>query len=356
MIRRPPRSTLSSSSAASDVYKRQPLDGAIGNGDPGRVPQKKAAGAHDRHGLRLVGPEVLLPAGERRSLVEEDGNAVKGDVLDVSGLVRKNHGAILGTADQVGKPDVTNDPEPALPGPRHGHDLDRLAATPPHRVEDLRLDDQIREEHPLDGPLEAQPDGHAPVAVLDGAVAHHHVANVARSIAAHDNAGGARHQGAAGDDHILTGPGDAFAQRSGFQRDAIIAGGDVTAVDADVGGPVDVDPVVVGHFQVGIDPDRLDDRVIAAEEPQGPIGGVRQGNIPQQNVPAFLENDSERAGEGTPVNERSGFGDVSEMVSVNPPGAGDRDVLSLLGINNHAQFFHGAGFEPCLLYTSDAAD
>src|SRR5674536_313057 len=29
MIRRPPRSTLSSSSAASDVYKRQPLDRAI---------------------------------------------------------------------------------------------------------------------------------------------------------------------------------------------------------------------------------------------------------------------------------------------------------------------------------------
>src|SRR5674536_171096 len=28
MIRRPPRSTLSSSSAASDVYKRQPLEGS----------------------------------------------------------------------------------------------------------------------------------------------------------------------------------------------------------------------------------------------------------------------------------------------------------------------------------------
>eukprot|EP00658_Telonema_sp_P-2_P039686 TRINITY_DN28363_c0_g1_i1.p1 TRINITY_DN28363_c0_g1~~TRINITY_DN28363_c0_g1_i1.p1 ORF type:complete len:159 (-),score=13.58 TRINITY_DN28363_c0_g1_i1:188-664(-) len=38
MIRRPPRSTLSSSSAASDVYKRQPLPGspelATASGDP----------------------------------------------------------------------------------------------------------------------------------------------------------------------------------------------------------------------------------------------------------------------------------------------------------------------------------
>ena len=33
MIRRPPRSTLSSSSAASDVYKRQNLHGIIENGE-----------------------------------------------------------------------------------------------------------------------------------------------------------------------------------------------------------------------------------------------------------------------------------------------------------------------------------
>src|SRR5674536_250291 len=39
MIRRPPRSTLSSSSAASDVYKRQPLDAAAGRVGPGRALQ-----------------------------------------------------------------------------------------------------------------------------------------------------------------------------------------------------------------------------------------------------------------------------------------------------------------------------
>src|SRR5664280_2199484 len=33
MIRRPPRSTLSSSSAASDVYKRQALDRSLGHKD-----------------------------------------------------------------------------------------------------------------------------------------------------------------------------------------------------------------------------------------------------------------------------------------------------------------------------------
>src|SRR5674536_382416 len=40
MIRRPPRSTLSSSSAASDVYKRQVRDGPHPAGRPGRGVQR----------------------------------------------------------------------------------------------------------------------------------------------------------------------------------------------------------------------------------------------------------------------------------------------------------------------------
>eukprot|EP00658_Telonema_sp_P-2_P073664 TRINITY_DN62772_c0_g2_i1.p1 TRINITY_DN62772_c0_g2~~TRINITY_DN62772_c0_g2_i1.p1 ORF type:complete len:133 (+),score=6.80 TRINITY_DN62772_c0_g2_i1:98-496(+) len=65
MIRRPPRSTLSSSSAASDVYKRQPPDhptlygspcfkGAHKNGMPtaNRTPQFRVAG----HGVNTLFP------------------------------------------------------------------------------------------------------------------------------------------------------------------------------------------------------------------------------------------------------------------------------------------------------------
>jgi hypothetical protein len=40
-----------------------PPDGTVADGDPSREPQKKTADAHDWHELRLVGPEVLLPAG-----------------------------------------------------------------------------------------------------------------------------------------------------------------------------------------------------------------------------------------------------------------------------------------------------
>src|SRR5664280_2128236 len=69
MIRRPPRSTLSSSSAASDVYKRQgkkiPMDWAVDKlGDPTDDPQTGIAGmllSMARHkGYALaVGLEIL---------------------------------------------------------------------------------------------------------------------------------------------------------------------------------------------------------------------------------------------------------------------------------------------------------
>src|SRR5674536_306917 len=52
MIRRPPRSTLSSSSAASDVYKRQGLDGTVVRVTPDRARCRACRVSH-----------VLLPAG-----------------------------------------------------------------------------------------------------------------------------------------------------------------------------------------------------------------------------------------------------------------------------------------------------
>eukprot|EP00658_Telonema_sp_P-2_P053771 TRINITY_DN42464_c0_g1_i1.p1 TRINITY_DN42464_c0_g1~~TRINITY_DN42464_c0_g1_i1.p1 ORF type:complete len:102 (+),score=32.38 TRINITY_DN42464_c0_g1_i1:144-449(+) len=48
MIRRPPRSTLSSSSAASDVYKRQDEDDAVLHFAPDAVPDSNKGGSSPR--------------------------------------------------------------------------------------------------------------------------------------------------------------------------------------------------------------------------------------------------------------------------------------------------------------------
>ena len=51
MIRRPPRSTLDRSSAASDVYKRQRwADAVIDRDRRGRGPEHREAGSDDRRG------------------------------------------------------------------------------------------------------------------------------------------------------------------------------------------------------------------------------------------------------------------------------------------------------------------
>src|SRR5664280_3931437 len=59
MIRRPPRSTLSSSSAASDVYKRQVL------GERAKLFAGVAVDARGQQVARALGVQVL---GERRKL------------------------------------------------------------------------------------------------------------------------------------------------------------------------------------------------------------------------------------------------------------------------------------------------
>src|SRR5664279_2421942 len=81
MIRRPPRSTLSSSSAASDVYKRQVVAvGAFGQGSDVGV---GGFGSRVRHAVFVEGvPDQLLEpfdrAGQCDELVES-GAACPGD-------------------------------------------------------------------------------------------------------------------------------------------------------------------------------------------------------------------------------------------------------------------------------------
>ena len=62
MIRRPPRSTLSSSSAASDVYKRQALNSSVVD-DSGRPTMRLLQRPHDlrRHGVTPVRAQGRLP-------------------------------------------------------------------------------------------------------------------------------------------------------------------------------------------------------------------------------------------------------------------------------------------------------
>ena len=57
MIRRPPRSTLSSSSAASDVYKRQKIDSAVW-----RYKNRKGMSLADKLDAVLYVPEAAMPA------------------------------------------------------------------------------------------------------------------------------------------------------------------------------------------------------------------------------------------------------------------------------------------------------
>src|SRR5678809_1789067 len=82
MIRRPPRSTLDRSSAASDVYKRQPLRkspnvaDSVGNNGGARV------GAYRVDGRPLLGARLYPPATAR-----PQRGAKRGDVLLRGGSV-----------------------------------------------------------------------------------------------------------------------------------------------------------------------------------------------------------------------------------------------------------------------------
>src|SRR5665213_4255499 len=86
MIRRPPRSTQSRSSAASDVYKRQMFDDSVSMWDPdrgafaGRNVRQLPGGGHER-GLRLPSrifhqrmqrdvAHLVVQAGKAAQLVE----------------------------------------------------------------------------------------------------------------------------------------------------------------------------------------------------------------------------------------------------------------------------------------------
>src|SRR5674536_254542 len=72
MIRRPPRSTLSSSSAASDVYKRQVEQQEVGVADEEREqaePAAFAAGQHLHALLDLVGAELKAAQESARLLL-----------------------------------------------------------------------------------------------------------------------------------------------------------------------------------------------------------------------------------------------------------------------------------------------
>src|SRR5664279_3290119 len=64
MIRRPPRSTLSSSSAASDVYKRQVLQRAVGCSSCGKTGYRGRFAIHE---VLLLSEELERMIIERRS-------------------------------------------------------------------------------------------------------------------------------------------------------------------------------------------------------------------------------------------------------------------------------------------------
>src|SRR5450756_3143197 len=123
MIRRPPRSTQSRSSAASDVYKRQVLGTAqleaegdqplaqLGVDEEVRGGQVGAQVAGLESRVRVIGPAGLVPDLEQRVRL-----------LDVVGLVEDElrRPAEVGEAQHPGKDGHGKGPEPAakatLPG------------------------------------------------------------------------------------------------------------------------------------------------------------------------------------------------------------------------------------------------
>eukprot|EP00658_Telonema_sp_P-2_P031114 TRINITY_DN23358_c0_g1_i2.p1 TRINITY_DN23358_c0_g1~~TRINITY_DN23358_c0_g1_i2.p1 ORF type:complete len:186 (-),score=29.13 TRINITY_DN23358_c0_g1_i2:2-559(-) len=78
MIRRPPRSTLSSSSAASDVYKRQPY-----SVDKGKLPNIQCIVA-GRVLSRLRSVTLVWAPSEQPSCTRESLSIVSGDLFAVS--------------------------------------------------------------------------------------------------------------------------------------------------------------------------------------------------------------------------------------------------------------------------------
>ena len=67
MIRRPPRSTLDRSSAASDVYKRQVVEGGVGGLVDGDLVDPVAdAGRHDRQLVDVAGACLLYTSPSPR--------------------------------------------------------------------------------------------------------------------------------------------------------------------------------------------------------------------------------------------------------------------------------------------------
>src|SRR5450756_2500704 len=105
MIRRPPRSTQSRSSAASDVYKRQflieePMAAALGAGLPVSEPTGSMV-------VDIGGGTTEVGVISLGGLVYQGSVRVGGDKFDeaIINYVRRNYGMLIGeaTAEQVKK-------------------------------------------------------------------------------------------------------------------------------------------------------------------------------------------------------------------------------------------------------------
>jgi hypothetical protein len=120
----------------------------------------------------------------------------------------------------------------------------------------------------------------------------------------------------------------------------------VAAADAHVRRPVDVDAVIVGHPQVPVDAQGVDRRVVAPQEPQGPEGGIDEGEFLEEDMPAALQNDRERPDGHALVDVGAGLRDIGHAVPVDPAGTGDRDILGAVGRDDDAHGLRRAGIKP----------
>src|SRR5664280_3822683 len=108
MIRRPPRSTLSSSSAASDVYKRQLVENEVRRHLEQEIAEKEDAGAEAEYGRRET--QVLVHSQRREANVDavDEGNEVEQhhEGNDAQGDLAQRARFQLGTHSVGSSPDL----------------------------------------------------------------------------------------------------------------------------------------------------------------------------------------------------------------------------------------------------------
>ena len=168
-------------------------------------------------------------------------------------------------------------------GTRIARYVDRLGLTPPHIRPESAVEDDVREADIGDRSLVAVLYADASVAVAYDAIVHCDTADRVHILAAYlDGTRPAGHDAVAHDDVPARSVFFPFA--AVLQADAVVARGDVAVGNAHMPRVVDVDAVAVAYLQVVEQRDAIYQGSVAADEVDGPVGSVADGDIADDEV------------------------------------------------------------------------